>query len=434
MLQVTLTQFVAAALASSLLVTPISPGEVPEETPEPSGLQQRLEEVLPVQTVKNIPYDTLEAEVRANNAAIQSFGLLLTSIRKTDAEDWFSDAKRELNSQLRQVDQGMQELSPVVGQFQGMLGSEDYGGDPALQAAVLSLQLNQQSLQGSADMLRQGLSLINDLEDAANEGLDDLYRTAKKQLEQVSDLIVISAQDCHMALTALALAGDAVDRQIEAADRQMEVAEARAELGMLSSMELERARTARQSLTALRDALYLQEESLSGTLAQLCGYDADTAAHATALPQVEQTQLDDMDWERDLKEAQKNSYAVWSHNNAMQQLDDAYDDGILGSDDAADGAKRNRDAAKQSVERTLRQLFGSVELQRQQLELTRKALENGQKSFEVAEAKYQMGMLSELQFLDAQNLLAAQENNVRTAEIQLLAVYNQYTWAKRGIA
>ena len=433
MLQVTLTQFVAAALASSLLVTPVSPGEAPEETPEPSGLQQRLEEVLPAQTVKNIPYDTLEAEVRANNAAIQSFDLLLTSIRKTDAEDWFSDAKRELNSQLRQVDQGMQELSPVIGQFQGMLGSEDYGGDPALQAAVLSLQLNQQSLQGSADMLRQGLSLINDLEDAANEGLDDLYRTAKKQLEQVSDLIVISAQDCHMTLTALALAGDAMDRQIEAADRQMEVAEARAELGMLSSMDLERARTARQSLTALRDALYLQEESLSGTLAQLCGYDADTAAHATALPQVEQTQLDDMDWERDLKEAQKNSYAVWSHNNAMQQLDDAYDDGILGSDDAADGAKQNRDAAKQSVERTLRQLFGSVELQRQQLELMRKALENGQKSFEVAEAKYQMGMLSELQFLDAQNLLAAQENNVRTAEIQLLAVYNQYAWAKRGI-
>lgn len=80
MLQITLTQFVAAALASSLLATPVSPGEVPEETPEPSGLQQRLEEVLPAQTVKNIPYDTLEAEVRANNAARAYFRILYRGI------------------------------------------------------------------------------------------------------------------------------------------------------------------------------------------------------------------------------------------------------------------------------------------------------------------------------------------------------------------
>lgn len=450
MYKITWKRTATAVLAAAMLLTPAYAAETDDENqnPQPKEVGEEIRDQLPEQKAVDVPYITLEAYVREHNPMIQSFALTLKTLKKTDPtkkisqlQDDLDDQRDQLERQRRDAKDGIAQLTPVVRQFEQLLGAEEYAGDPALKASVLSLQLNLQSLQGSVDMMDEVLELLDDISeelDDARKTLKDakkeLYQTAEMEMEAAGDMIVFCAQNCHVALSALHDSREALEREISAAERRLAVAEMQGELGMLSPITLNQLKNTYNSLTFVQDTLALQEESLAGVLAQLCGYDADTTVQAVELPQVTTEQLENMNWESDLKAAVENSYSVWNYNNAMRQAKNAYQEDVLGSDDAAKGAEINRDAAVQAVERTLRQLYQSVSLNCRQLELAQQALVQEQQSFAVSEAKYQMGMISELQLLDAQNMLTSKENNVHTAEIQLLAAYNRYSWAKRGIA
>ena len=84
-------------------------------------------------------------------------------------------------------------------------------------------------------------------------------------------------------------------------------------------------RDRRESAVASKASLTTQVEALTNTLAIQCGYTTGTQIETSDLPVVTVEQVTAIDYDKDLAEALKNSYAIYSKEYAMQTASDDYE-------------------------------------------------------------------------------------------------------------
>ena len=388
----------------------------------------------PVQDEQSIGFTGLEKTVRANNQTIQGFQKTLAGIQNTDVDTQFDVQVQQYAGQLQMYEQQAAAYQKAVNALSSALASDelDDASRQALQAQLQTAQTNLSVSQASSKGIQEALDNIDDLRQEAQDQLDDTYVSTKKQLDNMANQIVVGAQSAFIGIITTQEGIATLDRNLAALDRNIAVVEKQVELGMASQLTLDNLRQTRRTTAAQRETLTLMQTTTENQLSLLCGNTAATTVKPTKLPAVTSQQLAGMNYEADLEQALKNSYSIWSAQNEVRKAGNDYEDDVTSTVDAFEAAKLNLEYAEETAENTFRKLYLDVQDKKRLLDEAKAAYDTEKKNFDVDALQYERGMISQLDYLTAQDDLAAKQDAVNTAEHDLFTAYNTYDWAKRG--
>lgn len=378
------------------------------------------------QTEQKIGFTGIEKTVRENNPTIKALQKTLSGIENTDIEAQFFN-------QYLQYDAQRSQYQAQVAIYQQCIDAlSPYAEEPAvaaqLKVARMNLQMAQQSVAGINAILKN----LDDAEDDAKDNLDDTVATYKRQFANTENQIVVGAQTAYLGIITIGQGLDTLDRNLAMLDRNITVVEKQVELGMASQLTLDNLKQTRRTAAAQRETLVKQQTATENQLSLLMGKPVSTTVKPTTVPQVTEKQLRDMDYNKDLEEALKNSYSIWVKQDAVRSASNDYEDDVTSTLDAYEAAKINLEAEKDSVTNSFRALYDDVQDKKRLVTEAQAALETQQKNFGASAKQYQIGMISKNDYLDAQDELTAKEEALSTAQNDLFTAYNTYDWAKRG--
>lgn len=388
----------------------------------------------PVQDEQSIGFTGLEKTVRANNLTIQSFRKTLAGIENTDIDSQFIVQEAQYAAQIKMYEQQAEAYQNAVTALTNALADPALDGatQAALQAQLVTAKLNLTVCQQSASGIREALSNIDDLQEEAQNQLDDTYAETKAQLDNTANQIVVGAQTAYLGIISTREGIETLDRNLAALDRQITAVEKQVEIGMAAPLTLENLKQSRRSVAAQRETLELMQQTTENQLSLLCGNTAATTVKPTTAPTVTAKQLADMDYAKDLDEAMDNSYTIWAAENTLRKASNDYEDNVTTTVDAYEAAKLHLEYAKENTENAFRQLYLSVQDKKRLLDEAQAAYDMEEKNFAVDQLQYERGMISQLDYLTAQDELADKQDAVTTAEHDLFTAYNNYDWARRG--
>ena len=369
-----------------------------------------------------LTFETLEKTVRENNVLIKSYNSTLKSEEQADVGgDYvleYANAAGQIAAYQKQID----ELKKAI----AGLGNEQSALRRTLEVQLQSLEASLRSAQASYDS-------IGDREDDAEEDHEQTVAATRREMQNNADTICLNAQNNYISLETLGYSIAQSDRSIAQMERNIAATEKQVSLGMASANTLKSLQSQRESLLASRKSLQTQFDSLRNTLAIQCGYKTGTVLETAALPRVTAEELDALRYDADLAEALKNSYSLWSKQDAAERASDDYADGVTSNLHAYEAAKIALDAERESVTASFRKLYQDVQEKRKALEAAQADLTQAQKNFAVQQLQYDLGMISRLSYQQAQDTFATAQETAAAAESDLLTSYNNYQWAKRGV-
>lgn len=379
----------------------------------------------PVQDEQSIGFAGLEKTIRAHNQTIQGFQKTLAGIQNTDLDAQFFLQEMQYQAQYKQYEAEYNAYNDFI----KALGQSE---DSVVQAQIEMATRLRALAEIGMNSMKQTISGLDEAQEEAEEQLEDTYVSTKKQLDNTANQIVVGAQSAYIGIITTQEGIATLDRNLAALDRQIAVVEKQVELGMASQLTLDNLLQTRRTAAAQRETLTLMQTTTENQLSLLCGNTAATTVKPTVLPTVTEKQLADMRYEEDLKEAMDNSYAIWSAQDKAREASNDYEEDVTASVDAYEAAKLNLEYAKESTENTFRQIYLDVQDKKRLLDEAKAAYDTEKKNFDVDALQYERGMISQLDYLTAQDDLAAKQDAVNTAEHDLFTAYNTYDWAKRG--
>lgn len=414
----TLSLALAAALALSLLGGAALAAEAPEtEAPQPPA-----EEYIP-DPVGSITFGNLSRRMHEGNLQVRSIQENIDILEELDYDDLKDDLRVQLNE----------------------IASAQWGLVMSSEQMIQSGMMSDYEYHSAYDQMDKAYNAVREQYDAIKEGdMQENNADTVRQLKNLQNQIVMAGETTYIALAAMELQQDGLERQLAALDRQITELDLRYELGHISSLTLKQARSGRASLNSGLATLGMNLDVYKGQLELLIGAEITGNISLGGLPAVSQEELDAMDLEKDLETAKANSWALYEAAETHKEAREKYNGygGDYGQSYAADGdraytqarhtyysAKYNYDNTVQNFELGLRGLYLKVKDCRQILSAARTALAVEQDNYAVAQLKQSQGTLSRNALLEAGDKLKEAREKAAGAENDLFSAYNAYRWA-----
>ena len=417
------------AVQGTMLITLGSGSAMVQAGLESSGLPTAP----PAQDSKSIGFYGLEKTVRSYNQTIQSLQKTLASVGSTDVSSQFDSQRFSYGSQNTQLQKQAEEYEKSAKELWDAAEKADDAVKAALTAQAAQMETLAKQARTSIAMNNAIIDGLDDAEEDAQQKLDDSYAATKKQVENTADQLVMGAQNQYVTLCTLADSVTDLERSIAALDRNIAVLEKQYEIGMVSALEVETIKNQRIAAVSGKTTLENQIASLENTLSLTLGNDAGTTVHVQQVPEVTAKQLREMNYDKDLEQAQANSYTLWQKKDALRQASNDYEDDVTSTLDAYNAAKIDLAAAEEQLKNNFRALFNDVTEKKRLVDESGDDLALAETNFAVSQTKYDQGMLSQLDYLSAQDTLETARAAVTTAKTNLFTSYNTYQWAVRGV-
>lgn len=411
-------RYIAAGLSALLLCGMCASAYAADTQTDAAEQTETEEQAGPVK----LSFDTLEQTVRENNITIKAYESTVKSAEETDIRDDFFFDSLELENQIAGYRQQIRELDRAI--------SELGECSDALRA---SLEAQRNILQAQLDAALAQDDNLDDDEDDAEEDQEKTVVSTRREMQNAADQVCMDAEETYISLQTMQYSINETDRSIAQLDRSIAATEKQVAIGMAGQNTLKSLQSQRETLAANRQSLETQLENLNNTLALQCGYALGTELETEALPAVTQEQLDALDYDADLAQAMENSYSIWSQEQAVEDASDDYADNVTDNLHAYNAAQIQLDAEKENVKASFREQYKDIREKQAALSAAQANLEQAQKTFAVQQVQYDRGMISQMEYRNAQDTLAAAEESAASAQIDLFTSYNTYQWAKRGV-
>ncbi|MBR2666735.1 MAG: TolC family protein [Oscillospiraceae bacterium] len=357
-----------------------------------------------------VSFENLESRVRENNVSILA---LLENIASIDAVDY--DQMREtLLKNIHSVAASSRYLS-------------SFGIDTSSMASA------SQSLLEAWDALKEG-------------EVQQEYADAKRQLEYVIDLTVQGAQTLYITIVTLEQTLEDGRQGLATLDRTITEMELRYQLGQIPELTLLQLKNTRANTVSQLETLELTIANLKAQLQVMIGEDPTGEITLMPLPEVTLEQLDAMDLETDLAQAQE---ASWTLYDAANTLDDAYDTyredcrlystpatayNLVMTEHTWQAAQYTYKATVQSFQLAFGQNFRTVKNDWSSFQAALSDYAFQQKNYAASETKYSLGTISYNELLNEKDSLLSAAAAVVKARTTLSQDYSIYRWAvERGI-
>ena len=370
-----------------------------------------------------LTFDKLEETVRQNNVTIKANNNTVLSAEKTDVSDQYIESYFQLSEQISSYQKQIKELQKTL---------KELGTDKANAGLRKTLESQISILQRNLAAAEASYRNLDDDEDDAEEDQEKTVDHTRRQMQNAADEICLSAENTYISLRGMKYTLNQTNRSIQQLDRNIATVQKQVKLGMTGVNTLKSLQAQRESAVASKASLTTQVEALTNTLAIQCGYTTGTQIETSDLPVVTAEQVTSIDYDKNLAEALKNSYAIYSKEYAMQTASDDYENNKTNTLYAYQAAKIDRDAQKESTTASFRKLYTDLQEKQTALAAADADLAQAKKTFTVSQVQYTRGMISKMAYTDAlDTFTTAQETEV--ARIDLLTAYNTYQWAKRGV-
>lgn len=407
-------KLISALLAGTLCVLPVLPAGAAGETP-PAAQEEQAADPTAV-TVRKMG-------MRAVRAAVEEGSPTAQVLRKTAASmDPGSISGATGGSSEAEALQG---LIASMTAAMGKIENTENSLYKTYEAQIKVLQIQLEGLQQSASSAMQGMTALLQLEDAAYQ--------LRRQADNVAGQLAQTAQTLLITIQSLQYNKEQIERQIAALDRTIAVAEVQLSIGTISQLQMDTYHNQRDNLARSLETLDVQCENLGSSIALLCGFDAGTVVMPSRISLVYAADLREMSYEDDLAEAKANSFSIWQQRNELRQAQNVYDEDIPATGLSVQSARDALEAEQQAVESSFATIFQTVKDSQAALSAAQTAEQQAELDFHTSEVQYSRGMISWLEYQQAQDTLENAKLAVEMAQLNLTSAYNQYDWAKQGV-
>ncbi len=262
------------------------------------------------------------------------------------------------------------------------------------------------------------------------------------QLEDTVNQVVAGGETVYLTLLDLEQQAEDGQRGLETIDRNLEQLRLRQQLGQVSRQtvaELEQTRSQTASQLSVLDASIRQ---LKRQLETMLGVTPTGEIALAPLPQMDESQWENRDYEADLAAAKA---ASWTLRDAQNTLDDAketWDDAqkdyrapderylLQMAEHTWNAAQLTYQSTVETFETSFRTLYDALATYAQvTLASAQSALAWQQTLLSTADPKYALGLSSQSAVLDAQDDVASAQSTVDSAWRDLFSARNSYRWA-----
>lgn len=298
-----------------------------------------------------------------------------------------------------------------------------------LQSNIASLEQNRAMLKNQLDALEKIPSQKMELEKTI------------LQLEMADQAIVLGAENLYLGHNALAREIDSMVETLEILDNQIDIMLIQEEIGMITSLDLRGLENQREQLALAIKTMETQLEYLIGELNLMLGQDFDTDLVLEDAISIDERALSRINYRNDLRKAKRNSYAIKVKDYDYEIKDhDAWWASRYGSRDERRMADRDLDSAKielnqeeKNVELAFHNSYENVQSKIDALEIEEKTLEYEQELYQILEIKYELGMVSDMEFRQGQADFNSKINTFLAAEQELFQTWLGYEALLQGI-
>lgn len=316
-----------------------------------------------------------------------------------DTRDDYANMVTELESQYRTVKQTAD----------GYISAGKLMGSPMLVSTGRQLDKTYQgAVQGMRDVVnewgtnRQATSALRRAERQVTAGAQSAmigYETIRQNIATLETMVALYEQQAEMAGRQAAL-GMATDNNLAGVNASL--------LG------------ARAQLASLKD----QEESVRRTLCMLLGYDPDSGPEICPIPEFDQSRLDGMDLEKDTVKAIGNNYTLISQRTSAKG----------NTNDQTAARLRLIEEGDEKLTIEMQRLYQEVQDKKAAYEAAKTGLEAAELNRAAAERQYQLGLLSQVQYIGTQISYYQKKGEKESANLSLLQAVENYDWGVLGFA
>jgi len=291
----------------------------------------------------------------------------------------------------------------------------------------------------AADMMfDQTLSQIQQLDDALEqlaEGKEDL----QDAIEDLAHIMRYTSSQLALSIVQLTDSAELMEKQVELLDKSIAIYELQEKLGMATTINVDTQRTSKvEAENQLRDTME-QIDNLKRSLNQLIGRPANNELNVVPMklagvidpaPKFTQELIDEF------VEIDPDVVALLEER---QDLKDSVKSG-MGSDEKQDieyqiqAKDLELKKQRQAAEDDLKAMIATMNKNAVNYRVSMEKLATEQKNFEIAQKKYELGMISQLQLMQNEMALAQAELTNLSNGYQHYFDWQQFKLARQGIA
>ena len=393
-----------------------------------------LSQIQDLAVIYNDTVDTLELSMKQIELQEQ-----MVQNQKEDVQDSLSNLDVDMSAAkagIAQMKAALDAMKPLIESGQAtpeqqidyMLLQSEY------QSSVSNIQSMNQQLDSAFDQTLDAIDQLNDALKEMEQGKEDL-KQSMKDLEQI-----MRYTSAKMALSIVQLEEtvDLLESQLAMVDKTIQIYELQEKLGMTTALNVDVQKTSKVELQNSLNNTREQVDNLKRSLNVLIGRKADNPLEVvpmeltgviTPAPQFTPELVNKfvevnskmetlLDERQDLKDSVKSDMGSDEKQQIEYQIQ-----------------AKNQELKKQrqTAENNLKAMLATINTNAVNYRVSKEKLASEQKNYNIALKKFELGMISQMQLLQAEAALAQAELTNMTNGYQHYFDWLEYNLAKQGI-
>lgn len=332
--------------------------------------------------------------------------------------DEISNLVEYYNPQYRQVTDGLAVntsiMSEAIDYFRWMARDENEETRKAEKEGDLMQMIESATNAAGASMMKKSFERSKNMLENGPATKYQLRMMHKSLTSAVQQLMI--NYDRVLASQELGAAG------VELAEAALQAVQTQRAMGMATEADVQSAQQALLSAQNQNQVLAGTITTLRQNLCLMTGWSYDAMPQIGAVPGPDLTEIDSMNPAEDITLAIGSNYTIQSliSQNAK-------------GDVARDRKFRNMDEAKSQITTGLNELYQTVLQCRAAYDGANSAYESARLTMEGNERRHQLGMLGDLEYLQAKMAYLQQKIAAKNAALDLKTAMENYHWAVEGI-
>lgn len=289
-----------------------------------------------------------------------------------------------------------------------------------LQAGAASYMAGYAPLMSAAAMT-QNSALKSDIS-ADSSYVDSDMRKIKHIKNQKG--IVVSTQNLFNSYNQLRINADLIQKNVEVMEAVANATQTQASIGMATQADVLKAQKNLQSIKSTQTETLSSLETLRQNLCMMTGWSYDAQPEIKEVPQADLAAIDQINLEADRQKALENNYDLQYSKRALNNMQENSTD------------KKNQERTvknlEQSISASMTNLYNDIQQKKIAWQLAQAELATEQQSMSAVETKRGLGMVSDLEYLQAQSSFLGKQIAERTANMALFQAVETYNWAVNG--
>lgn len=335
---------------------------------------------------------------------------------KNSADDMY-DSAEDLRDQAEDLSDQADDLSD---QAEAAREAGNVALAAQLQAGAASYMAGYAPLMSAAAMT-QNSALKSDIS-ADSSYVDSDMRKIKHIKNQKG--IVVSTQNLFNSYNQLRINADLIQKNVEVMEAAANAAQTQASIGMATQADVLKAQKNLQSIKSTQTETLSSLETLRQNLCMMTGWSYDAQPEIKEVPQADLAAIDQINLEADRQKALENNYDLQYSKRALNNMQENSTD------------KKNQERTvknlEQSISASMTNLYNDIQQKKIAWQLAQAELATEQQSMSAVETKRGLGMVSDLEYLQAQSSFLGKQIAERTANMALFQAVETYNWAVNG--